>query len=520
MGSVSKMSIMSKNENAGYTKNENAGHMPLHTKNARKSIIYAIFLVATGFFWFGSAFFSYLEVLKANFDAGTAAAIITILSYGAQMLGILLYVFIGMRNKKLAKSKLVMVLSFGLSALGILGSFISSNEAVIIISGILFSFFGTNGVLLGYQFHCMTEKVPQRFYGRAFGFAYAAGSLGTTLLAFAFGGRCPVGYPAALVYVLVILFNLVLILCKDKITCKGKSASKDKTTLEGKSANESAEIALPERGSNLVAVAEKPVAKNLILLLVGVFLVMGFLSSVSDLMQHAHLETSNQVNSAYVRAFFAVGLILAGFLTDYNRRLGAIACLSVHGFSFFLALLLRMPGNGFEAVALSYIFSGFHRVFQVVSSMDMAKKATRLFYFSVFGYFFSRLGEVLVSLPHNYVQFNMLRETFLASIFFVALLLLFFPLMKKLYDPVLPEPALPEPALPTPEAHPLPSAAESLKLTARETEVFAIALEDVTIAEIAERLFISEITVKRHVSSILKKANLKSRMDLIARYSK
>ena len=466
-------------------------------KSAHRNLIYAVSVVAIGFFWFGSVFFSYLEVLKTHFDAETVATIIISLSYGAQMLGILLYVIIAARYKRLAESKLLMTLSFGLSAVGILGSFISSNGTVIIISGALFSFFGTSGILLGVQFHCITGLLPQKLYGRTFGFAYAAGSLGTTLLAFAFNGRCPVGYPAAIIYTLFILLNFILML-----------------HIKGKLAYAPAEPALQERTQIPALTAEKPSVRNLIFILVGVFLVMGILSSVSDLMQHAYIEASNQINSAYVRVFFAVGLILAGFLMDYNRRLGAIACLATHGFSFLLVLMLGSPGHGFEALALSYLLSGFHRVFQVTTSMDAASRAPRLFYVSVFGYLFSRMGEVLVSIPYNYVQFDLLRETLLASVFFVILLIMFFLLMKKLYEPV-------------------PSATEALApkrsfdemvadfgITEREAEALRLLLVDKNTSEIASAMHITEGTVYKYISSMIAKTSSKTRVDMIAKFSK
>jgi len=459
-------------------------------KGISKNFLFSVSVVAIGFFWFGSAFFSYLEVLKANFDAETAAVIITSLSYGAQMLGILFYVLIAARNKKLVENNLVVSSFFILSAVGIIGSLTSSNQAVIIISGVLFNFFGTSGLLLGCQLRCITEKLPQKYYGRAFGFAYAIGSLGTTLLTFAFGGRCPVGYAAVAIYVPIILLNFAMLRYKDKLP------------------NDAAETSLPERADNFIPAAEKPVGKNLILISVGVFLVIGILSTINGLTQNAYLEISGEINTTYIRAFYAVGLIPAGFIIDYSRRMGAIAALAANGLSFLFVLLVITPGRGFEALALNYLLAGFLRVYQVATSMDIARKTQRLFYFSVFGILFNRLGEVIATLPYNYIQFDLLRETMLASTFFVILLLLFFPLMKKLYDPVLPEPASAVPE------RTLDEMIEGYGFTNRETEVLKLLIRGQETNEIAEAMVITEKSVQNYIGSMLSKTGTKSRHKL------
>lgn len=48
-------------------------------------------------------------------------------------------------------------------------------------------------------------------------------------------------------------------------------------------------------------------------------------------------------------------------------------------------------------------------------------------------------------------------------------------------------------------------------LTSRETEVLALLARGMGNREIAQRLFVSETTVKSHVASILQKLNVKSR---------
>lgn len=53
------------------------------------------------------------------------------------------------------------------------------------------------------------------------------------------------------------------------------------------------------------------------------------------------------------------------------------------------------------------------------------------------------------------------------------------------------------------------------KLTSRENEIFRLVGKAYTNKEIAEELFITEYTVKKHISSILSKMNFKNRKDII-----
>jgi DNA-binding NarL/FixJ family response regulator len=55
-------------------------------------------------------------------------------------------------------------------------------------------------------------------------------------------------------------------------------------------------------------------------------------------------------------------------------------------------------------------------------------------------------------------------------------------------------------------------------LTSREWEVLALLREGLTTAQIAERLFVSKVTVRRHVASVLKKLRVpdrKAALDLL-----
>lgn len=58
---------------------------------------------------------------------------------------------------------------------------------------------------------------------------------------------------------------------------------------------------------------------------------------------------------------------------------------------------------------------------------------------------------------------------------------------------------------------------DTFSFTDREKEIVILILEDKPNATIAEQLFIAEVTVKKHITRILKKTNVTNRAQLIKR---
>ncbi|AEI45036.1 MULTISPECIES: helix-turn-helix domain-containing protein [Paenibacillus] len=52
-------------------------------------------------------------------------------------------------------------------------------------------------------------------------------------------------------------------------------------------------------------------------------------------------------------------------------------------------------------------------------------------------------------------------------------------------------------------------------LTSREREVFELLVQDKTTKDIAQQLFISEKTVRNHISNVMQKLNVKGRSQAV-----
>jgi DNA-binding NarL/FixJ family response regulator len=66
------------------------------------------------------------------------------------------------------------------------------------------------------------------------------------------------------------------------------------------------------------------------------------------------------------------------------------------------------------------------------------------------------------------------------------------------------------------DSPPLPSSNGEDSLTRREIEVFGLLQDGATTEEIANRLFISSVTVRNHIKSLFRKLNVHSRLEAVS----
>ena len=218
-------------------------------------------------------------------------------------------------------------------------------------------------------------------------------------------------------------------------------------------------------------------------------------------------DISKGISLEFSRAFYAIGLVLAGIVGDRSRKYGAISCLAALVFPFAMIALSGEVGISIVLWILGYCLFGFLAVFRVVLFSDIARTKEDLLYVAGFGLMFGRIGDAAGNLAGIILNDKLIPLVIVSSICFVVTFIVFFLLYNKLYIPV---------------AQPLPSQEERMnafiqkhELSLRETEVLNLIIDGASNSEISEKLFISENTVKFHVRNILKKTGCSNRTELL-----
>ena len=223
------------------------------------------------------------------------------------------------------------------------------------------------------------------------------------------------------------------------------------------------------------------------------------------------LHAGQAVNVSGIPRLFAIpSTLLAGFIYDYKDE-KYFPLLTLASMLVLILVIFLSAGAESYNIALTILFVCWPPA-SIVSLASLTKAAPA----SAAPDFWVVIGRVAKYAPNGLMAIAGGTLFTASSIFPMAvlyvilmiLLLLLFVFQGKLSiqrtEPV------PEP--------PLPPGIKQYGLTEREKEVFEVILQGATVSEMAQKLYISEVTVKRHVGSILKKTSLTSRAELIERY--
>ena len=228
---------------------------------------------------------------------------------------------------------------------------------------------------------------------------------------------------------------------------------------------------------------------------------LGFIFPSSDLRSGANIEFS--------RIFYAAGLVIAGFVSDWNRKYGAILCLSALVIPFIMLILTGAAVSSLPLWSLNYFFFGFFSVFRVIFFSDLAVQS-RLLWLAGLGLFCGRLGDAAGTALFLSVDGNTSVLVVIAATLFILTVFLFFHLFQAIYTPI------PEPK--QTEADHFEAFALRFQCSPRERDVLRLLLKGLSNSEIAAELFVSESTVKFHVHNLLQKTGCKNRIELLALY--
>lgn len=433
-------------------------------------------LIGLGFLWSGTAYIVHSYRLLGFFDGGTVNLLVCGLYYLFQALGVGIVALLFAKRPALAGGRALpcytsttMVACLGLALF-------SPSAGVVIASGILLNLM--IGALSACYLTRLSTHVPPQRRGAVFGAAYAFGSVGTWLLSLPMAGRFL--WSSESFFAIAALAAASLLLVR-RLT----------------------PLPEQERENSLL---RSGISKELLWLAAAVIFLIWLKSTLG--FSFPLKSASGSVSIEFTRAFYAVGLIIAGLISDKNRQWGAICCLAALVFPFAALALGESMAAETVIWMLAYLFLGFLATYRTLVFADISGK-TALPALSALGLMAGRLGEAAGTLGVNLLTGTALVAV--AAAIFALVVALFFLLYQKLYIPA----ASPEEM----ERQRFAKYVNCHGLSAREQEIFGLILQGMSNAEIAGALYITESTVKFHAGNIFKKTGLANRPALIRDYN-
>lgn len=448
--------------------------------NSRSNDIFICILISLSFLWTGCGYLSWFYHLAQFYDASTVDMLTEVVGYLFQAAGLIVYTLYKKRYADQYRS----VYSYSLiSAAGLVLSLLavmSPSASVSLVFG-----YGMNivfGMIAGNYLNILAEYASGSSYGIIFGAGYGVGSILSYFISLIGGGSFLEDPRAFFIYTAVYVLTIP---ASVKI-------------LRQKSFPAASAV----RG---YAPAAYPGSKFSYLWLPGLTILLlscvksgGFYFNTADIGNHnVSLELS--------RSFYAAGLIAAGLINDRKRSAGAVLCIAALVFPFF-SIAGSHTGINYLMWVLGYIFFGFYSVYRVLLFVDISK-GENLAHLACLGLMWGRLGDAAGALSGIMLSGRPMLLITVMALLFVICIFLFFHLYHMMYMHQV-----------SPEVDYIQAFASHYDLSQREADIFRMIVGGSTNKEIAERLYISENTVKFHVRNLLRKTDCSKRKELLALY--
>lgn len=445
-------------------------------KDVRTGSKYMYFaaLIGLGFLWTGTAYITQTYRMLGMLDGGIVNLIVCGAYYVCQAAGIGAVVLLFAKHSSFAVGQAFPFWATMVALLCTATSLFTQSLAVIIVAGALLNI--AIGVLSGCYLTRLATDIPQQRRGLVFGGAYAFGSIGTWLISLPMEKRFL--WHSSSFFAVAAFAALSLLLLRQ---LPPPSAAKNSGYLRN---------SFNKKTLWLAAV---------VLFLLSMENTLGFSFPLKGAMDSVYIE--------FTRAFYGLGLIIAGLVSDKNRRWGAISCLAALAFPFGALVLGSNAAGETTMWVLAYLFLGFWSVYRILVFSDISGKMG-MPALAVFGLLVGRLGEAAGTLGAG--MFTGIPLIVISGLVYMLVVVLFFLLYQKLYVSVI----SPEAA----EKRRLTEYINRFGLSAREQDIFSFIIQGMSNAEIANALYITESTVKFHAGNIFKKTSLGSRLELIADY--
>ena len=434
-----------------------------------------LLLIFLCFLWTSGGYLSWLYRLLDTLDGVRVELVAEVGGYLLQALGLFLFA-LAVRRRPSFFGRAPFALVTLADVLCVVPAILLQGSVPLLIFGGLMNLL--HGLLTGFYLHRLSLTVQWDRRGRTFGIGYGLASFAAWLLSLFGGGNFLRSWAVLPVYGVLAALSAALLWAEPK-------------------------AAQPEPSAHA-----SPLPKRLLWLAAGFVTLLslvkglGFSFPSADLRQGIDLELS--------RVFYAIGLIAAGFLSDWERKYGAVACVASLGTPFLLILLTDQLGPSIVFWIISYLLSGFFSVFRVLLFSDLAKKDAGTHWLSGFGLLFGRIGDALGALGCILLARHTALLVGLTAALFMTAVVCAFALYQKLY--------LPKPLPVTGERERFERFSAEHDLSSREREVLQLILDGMSTAEIAAQLFVTESTVKFHIHNLLKKTACGNRIELVSHY--
>lgn len=473
-------------------KEENIQILENNNHQLGKNTLLVTLVISLHFLWSGSSYLSWLynmiDIIESNKLSGIALYNVDILSevisYLFQVIGIFALSFtLKKTNISFIKSRLAFMVFSILHIILLIPAMLANSYGIALVTGYAFNLL--IGFETGYYLVMITELVPYNRKAFTFGVGYSIGSIGSWILSLIGDSNFLKSNYAIFIYIIILAITMAIVMFIDP----------DKH-LQAKSNSEGYD-------NSIIAIT------GLAIFLLCTVKGIGFYFPLADI-------TSGNVSLELSRAFYAIGLLLAGIINDYKRQYGAIACIIALIFPFVLLCLTFSPTYSYYLWILGYVFTGFYAVYRVTVFSDIADKFTFGLYLAPLGLMFGRLGDSIGALIGISFSSHTFTLVLIAGIIFITAIITSFFAYIKLYV-ALPVTNTPAENKITPEEK-MASFAIYHDLSQREKEVLPLILEGHSNSEISALIFVSENTVKFHVRNILKKTGCQNRQELSKNY--
>lgn len=467
--------------NEKMTRDDNMGDRLSHRDNT--NVIPRLFCL----FVLSSLYFLTVDVLA---DARVAIVIgqdavipVHLLYLLLQTAGFLLYYPIQKSAKAETLRKITVCVVFALSGFSLLGFLLAQSYVLIVVFiGVCLLASGTIGALAYY--HAAVGMSGNDSLGQFCGFGIAAAAL---LQIFTIASPLPI-MGRALVLLLALCIALVLVLIDDPETAIANETPKQ--------------------------TASTPPGVRYCFILIAIVAVISFIGGMNDgILTQMNAESQLDLY-AFPRLFYLAGVIAAGFIADYRdgRYLGlvmfsAILC------SIIGLLFVGDPNTMFANACIYSLLAGFSIIFFTVPFMRLAVRTTKPALWASMGRAvrlpFMAIGTILMS---SFLGSMPLAMTLGLSIFLCIVLIVLFWSGGFFAVPTSMN------AIATREsinAQAIDAFAAMYGLTSREEEILTMLYQGLSTSQIGNKLFISEKTVRNHISNTMSKTGTSSRTELL-----